>query len=144
MPGMTTSVNTTSKSRSRVSSSASSPEVARVTEWPSSPSRVSAKCADLVIVLDDQDLGAGLLGDAALLVGLRGDRDAALAARQQQGDGGALAGRAFDRDVAARLGGEAIDLAEAEAGALARLLGGEEGLEDAARRVRRPCRCRCR
>ncbi len=37
---------------------------------------------------------------------------------------------AFDRDVAAALLDDAVDHRQAEAGALARLLGGEEGLED--------------
>ena len=40
--------------------------------------------------------------------------------------------------------GDAVDHRQAEAGALARLLGGEERLEDALERRRRPCRGRCR
>ena len=59
------------------------------------------------------------------------DRRRGLGARQIDRDGRALADLAFDPDLAARLVGEAEDLAEAEAGALADRLGGEEGLERA-------------
>ena len=50
---------------------------------------------------------------------------------------GAAADLAFDPDLAARLVGEAEDLAEAEAGALADRLGGEERLERAVEHLRR-------
>ena len=52
-------------------------------------------------------------------------------ARQIDRDRRALAELAFDPDFAARLVGEAENLAEAEAGALADRLGREEGLERA-------------
>ena len=51
--------------------------------------------------------------------------------RQIDRDGRAFAELAFDADLAAGLVGEAEDLAEAEAGALADRLGREEGLERA-------------
>ena len=72
------------------------------------------------------------------------DRRGGLGARQIDRDGGALADLAFDPDLAARLVGEAEDLAEAEAGALADRLGGEEGLERAVEHFRRSFRSRCR
>ena len=46
------------------------------------------------------------------------------------GDGGAAADRAGRDHGAARLMGEAVDLRQAETGALAERLGGEERLED--------------
>ena len=46
----------------------------------------------------------------------------------------------FDRDRAAELLGEAEDLAEAEPGALAKALGGEERLEHALHRLARHAR----
>ena len=59
------------------------------------------------------------------------DRRRGLGARQIDRHGRALADLALDADFAVRLVGEAEDLAEAEAGALADRLGGEEGLERA-------------
>src|SRR5206468_1053581 len=52
-----------------------------------------------------------------------------LDAGQKQGQAGALARFAVDADFAARLGGEAVYLAKAKAGALACALGGEEWLK---------------
>ena len=72
------------------------------------------------------------------------DRRRGLGARQIDRDGGAAAELAFDPDLAARLVGEAENLAEAQAGALADRLGGEERLERAVEDVRRSCRSRCR
>src|SRR6188768_4090913 len=56
----------------------------------------------------------------------------ALDARQEDLEGGAAARRAVDGDVAAALLDDAVHHRQAEAGALAALLGGEERLEDAA------------
>ena len=52
-------------------------------------------------------------------------------ARQQQGHGRAAPRAAFDLHLAARLGGEAVDLGQAEPRALAGFLGGEERIEGA-------------
>ena len=65
------------------------------------------------------------------------DRRRGLGARQVDRHSGAFADLAFDPDFAAGLVGEAEDLAEAEAGALADRLGGEEGLERALEHVGR-------
>jgi hypothetical protein len=51
---------------------------------------------------------------------------------------GAASRLALDVDVAARLRDEAVDLRQAEAGALAGLLGGEERLEDAGEEAAEP------
>ena len=59
-------------------------------------------------------------------------RDRPGGARQVEGDGRAAPRHAFHRGRAAGLAGEAVDLRQAEAGALPDLLGGEEWLEDAA------------
>ena len=59
-------------------------------------------------------------------------RDRPGGARQVEGDGRAAPRHAFHRGRAAGLAGEAVDLRQAEAGALPHLLGGEEWLEDAA------------
>ena len=56
----------------------------------------------------------------------------------------AFADLAVDPHMAGRLPHEAVDLAQAEPGALADLLGGEERLEGALQRRLRPCRRRCR
>src|SRR3546814_8800852 len=56
---------------------------------------------------------------------------AARMARQEKGDGGALALHRIDRQLAARLADEAVDLAQAKAGSLAHVLGGEERLQHA-------------
>ena len=64
----------------------------------------------------------GLAGDLARLRGARG-------AGQVELDRGAFALFGIEREMAARLLEEAEDLAEAEAGALADLLGGEEGID---------------
>ena len=64
--------------------------------------------------------------------------------RQVDLDRRAVAFLAVDLDVAARLLDEAEHHAEPEAGALADLLGGEEGIEHPLEQVRRECRCRCR
>ena len=51
--------------------------------------------------------------------------------RQENGEGGALARRALHGDVPAALLHDPVHRREAETGALAGLLGGEERLEDA-------------
>src|SRR5439155_10218662 len=58
-----------------------------------------------------------------------GGRGGRLGARQIDRNGGAAADLAFDADLASRLMGEAENLTEAEARALADRLGGEEGFE---------------
>ena len=58
-------------------------------------------------------------------------------ARQVDDDGGALAERALDVDMAPRLGDEAVHHAQPQARALADLLGGEERVEDARQRLGR-------
>ena len=96
--------------------------------------RTDGRGADPRVVLDDQDPRAGhvRLGLGALDDGMDADRRrGALGARQIDRDRGAAADLAFDPDLAARLVGEPENLAEAEAGALADRLGGEEGLERA-------------
>ncbi len=60
-----------------------------------------------------------------------------LGERQVDAEDGAAADLAFDRDVAAALLDDAVDHRQAEAGALARPLGGEEGLEDPRQHRRR-------
>jgi hypothetical protein len=52
--------------------------------------------------------------------------------RQVDGEAGALADLRIGEDEAARLLDDAVDGREAEPGALAHFLGGEEGLEDLA------------
>src|SRR3546814_14922857 len=84
----------------------------RISEWSSD------------VCCTDHGRGGGLAG---LTVG--GDDRFADVTRQINGDGGALAGRRGDRDLAVRLAQEAEDLAEAEPGALADRLGGEKRLE---------------
>ena len=58
-------------------------------------------------------------------------RRGGIGARQIDRNGGPASDLALDADLAARLVGEAENLAEAEAGALAHRLGGEERLERA-------------
>ena len=60
-----------------------------------------------------------------------------MGARQQQGHGRAAARAAFDLHLAARLGGEAVDLGQAEPRALAGFLGREERLEGAGQHLGR-------
>ena len=99
--------------------------------------RADGRSGDPRIVLDHQDRGApgtrtlGLRAGCA--AGWRADLlGGGVGARQIDRDGRALAERAMSiADLAARLVGEAENLAEAEAGALADRLGGEEGLEHA-------------
>ena len=69
---------------------------------------------------------------------------ALLGGAEQQFDRRAVAGRAGDPRGAARLARHAIDHRQAKAGALADLLGGEEGLEGARRDLVAHARCRCR
>jgi hypothetical protein len=71
-------------------------------------------------------------GFAALLPALR---DVAEYARQEEPHARPLAGPGADLHMPARLLDEAVDLAQAEAGALADLLGGEERLEHALHRL---------
>ena len=89
--------------------------------------------AHVGVVVDHQDrLRAGVRAWARGLVGgdrSLGDRPVGLA--EQEPDRSALAGRAFDPRLAARLARHAVDHRQAEPGALADLLGGEEGLERA-------------
>ena len=68
--------------------------------------------------------GQALRRAGGLRVGLRAGQ-----ARQVDLGGGALAGLRIHLHVAARLAHEAIDLAQAQAGAAAHVLGGEEGVE---------------
>ena len=79
------------------------------------------------------DSGASGTDRAGRLVGCRPrPRSTSLVGlAEQQLDRGALARRAFDPRGAARLARHAIDHRQAEAGALADFLGGEEGLERA-------------
>ena len=116
---MTTSVKTGSNAFGQRAVSASSPERTRGDLVAELVEQMLGELADLVIVLDQQD-PAGRGGfERAVLAPRAPARLGAPLQRQQQGDRRALAGRAVDADVAARLAGEAIDLAEAEAGALA-------------------------
>src|SRR5207237_2532971 len=86
--------------------------------------------ADSLLVLDDEGCGGGQRFDACL--GRRdADRSVGLNARQKQSQAGALTRRALDTHLAPRLRREAVYLAEAEAGALARTFRREEGFEDA-------------
>ena len=70
-----------------------------------------------------------------LVVG--GRLDLLVALRKQHGDRRALARPGGDFGAAARLRGEAVDLRQAEAGALADVLGGEERFERAVEHVLR-------
>src|SRR5262249_57329700 len=92
--------------------------------------------ADRGFVLVDEHVafGARLALRARRLRALHGR---GTAARQIERDGGALPDPALHVDHAPRLVGEAIDLAQAEAGALANLLGGEEWVEDLLDHLRR-------
>ena len=84
------------------------------------------------IVLHDKDVDAAARGGGREEVVDRGRRDGgAGVAWKVERHRGATARRGVDRDAAAMLADEGEDLAEAEARALARFLGGEEGLEDA-------------
>ena len=94
--------------------------------------RARGEGAHRLLVLDQQDRAAagqvgGGLGDLLLgrLVGVVGE-----VARQQDAERRALAGLAVAEHVAAGLLDDAVDHRQAEAGALADLLGGEERLED--------------
>ena len=99
--------------------------------------------AHVRIVLDHQN-GFALAAPLRRLLGGRNGGDRRAAARHIDRDGGAAADFARDRDRAAGLLREAIDLRQAEPGAFAGRLGGEERLEDLATAVRPECRCRCR
>src|SRR5574338_81701 len=97
--------------------------------------RSDGRSAHPRVVLDQQDPRAGDMG-VGLGALLRGGvqphrRSRGLGARQVDGNGGAAPDLAFDPDLAARLVGEAKNLAEPKAGALAHRLGGEEGFERA-------------
>ena len=97
---------------------------------------VADELAHVAVVFDQEHrLGAARAG---VLV----EREAAgrsrrrVDARQEDAEGGALADGAVDDDLPARLRDDAVHRRQPEAGALARLLGREERLEDArARRV---------
>src|SRR5947208_3070938 len=90
---------------------------------------VSLACARRRFVVDDQDALPLAARNGRLL--LFGRRHRAVDARQIDGEGAALADAARDVDRAARVGDDAVDQRQAEAGALADFLGGEERLEDA-------------
>jgi hypothetical protein len=64
--------------------------------------------------------------------------------RQIDDEAGPLPDLGIGEDEAARLLDDAVDGRQAEAGALADFLGGEEGLEDLAEHVGAQCRSRCR
>ena len=87
--------------------------------------------AHRLMIVDQQDAQRPALGRAGLV---RRPAPRGLAARlrrrarQPDLDPRALADLAVDVDRAARLAGEAVDHRQAEAGALADVLGGEEGL----------------
>ena len=93
--------------------------------------QLGGELPDVVIVLDHEDAIAAAAG-GGLAAGRGGfdgvDRHRGL--RQVDRKGRTLAGLARDLDVAVGLLGKAERLAEAEAGALADFLGGEERLED--------------
>src|SRR5690606_33834231 len=92
---------------------------------------VASHHGQVLVILDQQDaLGiavAGFFGPAA----------ACAVDRQVQRHGGAVPRRALHLYRTAGLAGESVDLAETEAGALAELLGGEEGFEDSRTELRR-------
>ena len=95
--------------------------------------RLADEVANVGVIFDDQDgflaVGGGRRG--ALNLTLADPLLVVARARQVDPDRGALAGLAVDFDVAARLLDETINLAQAEAGALAGLFGREERLEGA-------------
>ena len=95
--------------------------------------RLANEGANVGVVFDDQNgfLAVGGRRRGALDRTLAGLLLVVTRARQVDPDRRAVAGLAVDFHVAARLLDEAIDLAQAEAGALAGLLGREERLEGA-------------
>ena len=95
--------------------------------------RLANEGANVGVVFDDQNgfLAVGGRQRGALNRNLADPLLVVPRARQVDPDRGALAGLAVDFDVAARLLDETIDLAQAEAGALAGLFGCEERLEGA-------------
>ena len=115
-----------SPSRSSTSSAAR-PSAASSTRLPSRLEHPPHELAQRHLVLDDQHRRAPGSGS-----GSRSGVDH----RQGDRDLGALPRRAVDLDLAARGVDDAVHRRQPEAGALARLLGGEERLEDArARRL---------
>ncbi len=97
---------------------------------------------DLVIVLNQQDRLAGAGSRHRHLGRIGGTRRPAVVAREIELDRRPVPRLAIEGDVAARLLDEAIDLAEAETGAAADILGGEERLEGARHRLLRHARAR--
>ena len=95
-----------------------------------------------LFVVDDEDRGGA--GGRAGAVGstMRGGRLRRGGAGEENLDGGSAADRGLDADDAAVAADDARDGGEAEPAAGE--LGGEEGIEDAARGCPRPCRSRCR
>ena len=91
--------------------------------------------AHLAIVFDQQDTLASARQGAGLAPGWR-DRARLGSPRQEDAHGRALAEAACNVDHSPRLMHEAMHHAEAEAGAVARALGGEKRLEDARPRRR--------
>ncbi len=106
----------------------------------------ASRARTAVLVLDQQDgavrrsIRSAALGVAAppLAATSAGDLLAGSdMARQEDAEGRALADARIDEDEAAGLLDDAVDHGEAEPGALADLLGGEEGLEDLVDDLRR-------
>ncbi len=85
--------------------------------------------ADAGLVLDDEDGFGATFGGGG--IGLKRFRGWGFDGGKGDGEGGPAAGLAVDVDFAAALHDDAFDHGEAEAGAFAGGLGGEEGFEDA-------------
>src|SRR5207244_7853043 len=94
--------------------------------------RADRRAANARIVLDQQNTRAGhvdIRSLAALRRRMQPHGRSRFGAREINRNDGAPADLALNSDLAARLVREAEDLTEAETGALAHWLGGEEGLE---------------
>ena len=100
--------------------------------------------AHALVVLDEQDRLRAAPPGAGRPRPPRATAIASLDPRQVDLEGRALPRLAVHPRCAAALLDDAVDGRQAQPGALARLLGGEERLEDARLRRPRPCRCRCR
>ena len=99
-----------------------------------------------ILVLDDQHAFDPVLSDgvAAWLRDVTSRCSPATASGQVDLEDAPLARLTVDPDVPAALLHDAVDGRQAETGALSHRLGGEEGLEDAGLRPRRPSRSRYR
>jgi hypothetical protein len=95
--------------------------------------RANPDCAYQRLILDHQDRGRGPDRTAGPAGRLRSSR--ALRQRDVHAHGGAGAELAFGDHVAAELAHDPVDAGEAETGALADRLGGEERLERAGQRL---------